>query len=128
MKKILVVDDDPELLQYITTTLIRGGMPAVGAHSGDEAIKILRHKSRDFRLLLTDIVMPRITGIDLAAMVADTDPGMPIVFMTGYKTDHLEQFGESLDGRDVLGKPFTPSELLAIVKVALKNFEKVKTV
>jgi len=127
MRKVLVVDDDPELLQYITTTLVRGGIPAVGAHSGDEAISILQHKKREIRLVLTDVVMPRMTGIDLAAIVVESDPNLPVVFMTGYKSDHLEQFGRSLDGREILGKPFTPAELLAVVKVALKTSERVRS-
>ena len=63
MKKVLVVDDDPELLQYTTTTLNRGGVPAIGAHSGAEALIILASK-RGIRLLLTDIVMPRTTGLE----------------------------------------------------------------
>ncbi len=127
MRKVLVVDDDPELLQYITTTLTRGGVPAIGAHSGEEAVFLLLQKKRDIRLVLTDVVMPRTSGIELAAQMAESDPALPVVFMTGYKTDHLEQFGPALDGREILGKPFTPTELLAAVKAALKTAERVKS-
>lgn len=126
MKKVLVVDDDPELLQYITTTLTRGGVPAIGANSGMEALKIVRQRKPEIRLLLTDIVMPQATGIELASAVAELDQRLPVIFMTGYKTDHLEQFGEALEGQAVLGKPFTPSELLAIVHATLLLSEKVK--
>lgn len=126
MKKVLVVDDDPELLQYITNTLTRGGVPAVGANSGVEALTIFQQRKRDIRLLLTDIVMPQTTGMELARAIEKLDAKLPVVFMTGYKTDHLEQFGHALEGHAVLGKPFTPAELLAIVKDALAKIEKAK--
>ncbi len=126
MKKVLVVDDDPELLQYIATTLTRGGVPAIGVNSGREALVLFQQKKREIRLLLTDIVMPQTTGIELAAAVAKLDPKLPVIFMTGYKTDHVEQYGHALEGRAVLGKPFTPKELLTIVKEALILSEKAK--
>ncbi len=126
MKKVLVVDDDPELLQYIANTLTRGGVPAIGANSGSEALAIFQQKKREIRLVLTDIVMPQTTGMELAAAIAKLDPKLPVIFMTGYKTDHLEQYSHALEGRAVLGKPFTPKELLTIVKEALIFIEKAK--
>jgi CheY-like chemotaxis protein len=126
VKKVLVVDDDPELLQYTTTTLNRGGIPSVGALSGAEALCILSRK-HSVRLLLTDIVMPRTTGLELAAEVKALDSELPIVFMTGYLSDHMEQFGDALEGRQILGKPFTPAELLMVVRNALGLVEKAKS-
>jgi len=126
VRKVLVVDDDPELLQYIANTLTRGGVPAIGANSGIEALSIFQQRKREIRLLLTDIVMPQTTGMELAAAIATLDPKLPVIFMTGYKTDHLEQFGQALEGHAVLGKPFTPAELLSIVKDALSKIEKAK--
>jgi len=126
VKKVLIVDDDPELLQYIATTLTRGGVPAIGANSGSEALAIFQQRKCEIRLVLTDIVMPQTTGMELAAAIAKLDPKFPVIFMTGYKTDHLEQYGQALEGRAVLGKPFTPKELLTIVKEALISIEKAK--
>lgn len=119
MKFVLVVDDDPEVLQYTATTLTRGGVKAIGAHSGEEAMRIFRSRQREIRLLLTDIVMPHTTGIQLAEAIAALDPKLEIIFMTGYMTDHLEQFGSALKGHPILGKPFTPKELLQVVGKSL---------
>lgn len=124
MKKVLVVDDDPDLLQYTIMTLKRGGVAAIGANSGAEALIVLARNKRDVRLLLSDIVMPRMTGLELAAEVTAIGPKLPIVFMTGYMTDHMEQFGDALQGNPVLGKPFTPDELLTVVRKALGLAEK----
>ena len=55
------------------------------------------------------------------------DAELPIVFMTGYLSDHLEQFGDALQGRKILGKPFTPAELLKTVKDALGLIEKAQS-
>jgi len=127
VKKVLVVDDDPDLLQYTIMTLNRGGVAAIGAHSGAEAMIVLSRNKLDVRLLLSDIVMPRMTGLELAAEVTAMGPQLPIVFMTGYMTDHMEQFGDALRGHPVLGKPFTPAELLAVVRKALGLAEKAKS-
>ena len=121
MSAVLVVDDDPDLLQFIAMTLTRGGVKAIAAQSGEEAIRIFRRKHGQIQLLLTDIVMPQTTGIQLAASIAALDPKLRVMFMTGYKTDHLEQFGPALHGHEILGKPFTPAELLHAVNRALKT-------
>ena len=120
MSAVLVVDDDPELLQFIAMTLMRGGVQAIPAQSGEEALRIFRRRRKDIRLLLTDIVMPQTTGIELSAAILALESDLRVVFMTGYKTDHLEQFGAALDGQTILGKPFTPAELLQVVKKAMK--------
>lgn len=119
MNAVLVVDDDPDVLQFISTTLTRGGVKAIAAHSGEDAIRIFRRRHSEIRLLLTDIAMPQITGIQLSAAIAALDPKLRVVFMTGYKTDHVEQFGPALQGHEILGKPFTPAELLQVVGKAL---------
>ncbi|MDQ6676033.1 MAG: response regulator [Acidobacteriota bacterium] len=119
MKTVLVVDDDPEVLQYTAMTLNRGGIHAIGASSGEEALRTYGKRKREIKLVLTDIIMPQSTGIELALAILAYDPKIPIVYMTGYKTDHKEQFGPALEGHELLGKPFTPEELLSVVRRAL---------
>ncbi len=119
MKTVLVVDDDPEVLQYTAMTLNRSGIHAIGANSGEEALRTYSRRKREIRLILTDIIMPQSSGIELAVAILTLDPKLPIVFMSGYKRDHLEQFGSALKGHDLLGKPFTPAELLSTVRRAI---------
>ncbi len=119
MSAVLVVDDDPVLLRFIEMTLTRSGVKAIAAQSAEEAIRIFRQRHKEIRLLLTDIVMPHATGIELSEAVAALNPKTKIVFMTGYMTDHLEQFGPALHGHEILGKPFTPAELLGLVNKVL---------
>ena len=120
MKAVLVVDDDPELLRFIAMTLTRGGVKAIEAQSGPEALRIFHKRHKEIKLLLTDVVMPHTTGIELSSAIAALDPGLRVIFMTGYMRDHRQQFGSALQGHEILAKPFTPAELLKVVGKALE--------
>ena len=128
MKSVLVVDDDPEVLQFTASTLTRGGVKAIRAHSGEEALSIFRERHREIRLLLTDIVMPKISGIELAEAIKAIDPKLKVIFMTGYLHDHLEQFGEAMKSHKILTKPFTPAELLSAVNNGLHGAADLKAI
>ena len=92
MKAVLVVDDDPELLRFIAMTLMRGGVKAIEAQSGQEALRIFRKRHKEIRLLLTDVMMPHTTGIELSTAIAALEPALRVIFMTGYMREHREQF------------------------------------
>jgi DNA-binding NtrC family response regulator len=112
---ILLVDDDPDLLQYIATTLSRYGYDVLPAESPEQALRIHNEHKGEIGLLLTDVVMPGLNGPDLAQAILRRDPDLRILFMSGYNVNHLARFGDILTGYEVLGKPFTPAELLQAV-------------
>src|ERR1700680_4804526 len=105
---ILLVDDDPDLLRFIAATLGRYGFNVLPAESPQQALRIHSKRQNEIGLLLTDVIMPQMNGPELAQALHQKDPGLKILFMSGYKADHLERFGEILRGFEVLSKPFTP--------------------
>ncbi len=121
MDAVLVVDDDPDVLKFIAMALNCNGIKTIPARSSNEALWTYQRRRGEIRLLLTDIVMPEVSGVDLSREMAKLNPELQIVFMTGYKTDHQDHFGEALEGREILGKPFTPAELLHVVNKSLKR-------
>jgi CheY-like chemotaxis protein len=118
---ILVVDDEPSVRGVAKRFLERSGYQALEADSGEEALRVLRHQPCAIALLLTDIIMPGLSGTELAAEARKIQPTLPVVFMSGY----CSTFVESLDGYHCVQKPFKPQELVNLVAEALTV--KVKT-
>lgn len=99
--RILVVDDDPYLLDLLIETLTSIGYDAVGATNGNEALVEL--KKSVFGLVITDIKMPEINGLELARIIKNDYPRLPVILITGvFSADILE--GSKADG--LLTKPF----------------------
>jgi len=112
---ILVVDDDPDVLMYIVATLRRHGHTVFGAQSGREAMSVLIQQKHLIGVVLTDVVMPSLNGPELAERLVAVNPNLTIIYMSGYKEEHLARFGRLLNNCSVLSKPFTPQELLGAI-------------
>ena len=110
MARILLAEDDDSLRAFLTTSLSRAGHDVAGYGDGDSAWEALEHSS--FDLLLTDIVMPGLDGIELARRGAELDPAMKIVFITGFAGVSLSSGGPTPAGAKVLSKPFHLRELV----------------
>ena len=110
---ILVVDDDCTVRDLVSSILTRTGHRVMAAADAGEALRILETESPD--LLLTDIVMPGMSGLTLAARAHHDRPNLRVMFMSGY----ANQYEEELSGSVCLGKPFTASRLLAAVEDVL---------
>ena len=113
---ILVVEDDPRVSRSTVAALEELGYRPTPCASGQEALDILARDS-DIELVLTDVMMPEMTGTQLAAQVARLYPRMGILFVTGY----VGEAGDAGDlaGRDLLRKPFTVDALASAVDAAL---------
>jgi signal transduction histidine kinase/ActR/RegA family two-component response regulator len=121
--RILVVEDDPRVSRSTVTALAELGHHTVAVASGREALAALEGGGA-FDLVVTDVVMPEMTGIELAREVSGLYPDLPILFVTGY----VGEAGtlEELAGADLLRKPFTVGQLAASVENALprrKSYE-----
>ncbi len=116
---ILVVDDDRAVRELVASILTRAGYEVVAAPDAAHALELLESRSPD--LLLTDIVMPEMSGLALGARAHHQWPGLRVMFMSGYAS----QYEEELSGSVCLRKPFTPSQLLVAVEdvLALKRSE-----
>ena len=113
--RVLVVDDDDDVRLVAATMIEELGYDVVSAATGEAALKLLA--SDDFALLLTDVAMPGMNGVDLAASVRAAHPDLPIVFATGYAD--LQTFGAGLAEERLLKKPYRISEIAALISEAL---------
>lgn len=110
---ILVVDDEQNIRNLVRVILAeRGGYRVTEAASGDEALRVLQERLLEPQLLLTDIVMPGMSGLALAARAHHLRPSLPVIFMTGF----ADEFQAELSGSVCLRKPFKAPELLTAIR------------
>ncbi|MBU6406398.1 MAG: response regulator [Alphaproteobacteria bacterium] len=114
MARILLAEDDDSLRAFLTTNLSRAGHEVDSFGDGELAWEALQSSSYD--LLLTDIVMPILDGIELARRAAEVDPGMKIVFITGFAAVALSQHSAAPKDAKVLSKPFHLKDLVTEVE------------
>jgi CheY-like chemotaxis protein len=118
--RILVVEDEPLVQNVIRRILSRDNHEVVVSANGAEALGLLEGGDQRFDLLVTDVVMPRMTGPALVQAMAEKGITLPVVYVTGYAEDHLVRHGVS-SASTVLEKPFTADALLDAVRAALPN-------
>jgi two-component system cell cycle sensor histidine kinase/response regulator CckA len=113
---VLVVDDEPAMVDLAKITLEAGGYEVLTAFNGRQALELCVNQKDRVDLLLTDMNMPRMNGAELACSLVELLPGLPVVFMTGDHTatpklEMLVRHGPFSDCR-IIRKPFTPAQLL----------------
>ena len=118
-ERILVVDDSPDTLDILQQNLASRGHKVSVAHDAAEALEILAGET--FDLVLTDMKMPGMSGIDLTRVVRERYPDMEVMMITGYAT--VESAVEALKtgAEEYLAKPFTDEELFAAVDRVLRK-------
>ncbi|HEY7612683.1 MAG TPA: response regulator [Gemmatimonadales bacterium] len=118
---VLVVDDDRGVLRLTARMLRLDGYMVLEAGSGAEALRLLETEP-EIRLVLTDVVMPGMHGLDLATKVLQRERGPRVILMTG----HAAQLSAQLDQRDpslpLLLKPFTSQQLIKTVRRVLEQY------
>lgn len=114
MARILLAEDDESLRRFLATSLARAGHEVIAHGDGDSAWEALEHGSYD--LLLTDIVMPGLDGIELARRGAEADPGMKVVFITGFAAVALSPNSRAPRDATVLSKPFHLKDLVVEIE------------
>lgn len=113
MAQILLVEDDESLRRFLAQALVRAGHEVVDCGDGGEAYE--RFLAEHFDLLLTDIVMPGMDGIDLAKRAAKIAPDLKIIFITGFAAVALHPEVGAPKAAKVLSKPFHLREIVAEV-------------
>ncbi|MDX6503544.1 MAG: two-component system, cell cycle sensor histidine kinase and response regulator CckA [Gaiellaceae bacterium] len=116
---VLVVEDEEIIRTLVARTLREQGYQVLEARYGSEALELWEGHRDEIGLLLTDIVMPGISGVELARRVAEDRPELRILLMSGFAEPAAGEQVPAPTGAGFLEKPFTPSELLRRVREAL---------
>jgi two-component system, cell cycle sensor histidine kinase and response regulator CckA len=116
---ILLVEDDPQLRELSTSVLSHCGYRVLTASTPEEGIAICESNHRDIRLLVTDVVMPRMNGRQLAERIQKVSPRIRVLYISGYTDNAIVHYGVLDSGLWFLAKPFTLSALVAKVREVL---------
>lgn len=115
---VFVVEDEPQIRKLIVRVLQREGFTAHSADDPELALSLIVERADTIDLVLTDVLMPKMTGPMLVRELRTQIPELPVLFMSGYVGDSDDQELAIPDAR-LLRKPFTPSELIATVREVL---------
>ncbi|MDQ6666194.1 MAG: response regulator [Acidobacteriota bacterium] len=118
---ILVVDDEPEVRKLVSAMLTRSGYKLVMSDSGDNALKIFKKYDPPIDLLLTDVVAPGMSGPMLADQLTEIQPGLRVLFMSGYDQSQVVRKYVVDRGFALLAKPFTMEQLESKVAEVLRG-------
>lgn len=110
MGTILLAEDDDSMRRFLAKALERAGYDVVSYGNGAEAFEGLKEKP--VTLLLTDIVMPEMDGIELAKRGAELNPNMKIMFITGFAAVALQQYSDTQQDARILSKPIHLKDLV----------------
>lgn len=119
MAKILVCDDDKDIVEAIDIYLTQEGYEVLKAYDGDEAIKVLKRNEVD--LLIMDVMMPRLDGIRATLKIRE-NMSLPIIILSAKSEDADKILGLNIGADDYMTKPFNPLELVARVKSQLRRY------
>lgn len=118
-KKILVIDDDESMRTLLVDTLEVFEYQVSTAVDGRQALDILDHAS--FDLVICDLMMPRLNGLEFLDEVKEHTPGLPVIIVTGYGTAHTEEEIMRLGAKGYLSKPFTIEQIRTLVEQILSD-------
>ena len=120
--RILIIDDDQETLEALQKYFEKKGYEVVAANNGLDGLKHLETRSGMFDLLITDIVMPNISGVGVVSIAKKKFPDLPVIAITGWG-EHPEALASEAHADAVLRKPFQLSVLEKKIKalVMLKS-------
>lgn len=119
MAKILVCDDDKDIVEAIDIYLTQEGYEVLKAYDGDEAIKVLKRNEVD--LLIMDVMMPRLDGIRATLKIRE-NMSLLIIILSAKSEDADKILGLNIGADDYITKPFNPLELVARVKSQLRRY------
>jgi len=119
-KETILLVEDAASLRTVTAAFLRGGgYHVLEAGGGTEAIAVLEKHKEPIHMLLTDVVMPGMSGVELAHQLQSRPPGLKVLFISGYTDDALVHHGVLEAGIFILSKPFSRDALLSKVRTVL---------
>ena len=116
---ILLVEDDESVRSFVRSVLKSRGYKLLEAGGSDEAVRLIEKHFGPIHLLLTDVIMPRMSGPELAARLASLHPEARVLYMSGYTENAIVHQGVLEPGTHSLQKPFVPETLIQKIRVVL---------
>ena len=116
--RLLIIDDNKEILTALTDFLSKKKYDVVSASDGLDALKLLETEQQGFDLIITDLVMPNISGVGLISIIKKKFPDLPVIAITGWG-EHPEALATEAQANRVLEKPFDLSELDTVIRELL---------
>jgi two-component system cell cycle sensor histidine kinase/response regulator CckA len=114
---VLVIDDEPFILEYVRKVLHQAGYATFLAENADQALARFEERKGEIDLVLTDIVMPdSIDGLELATRIHQIEPTVPVLFITGAIPQDDPYMLSLMNGGFLLRKPFFPDQLIRFVE------------
>jgi CheY-like chemotaxis protein len=114
---ILVAEDDEQVLSITSRILNLANYRVISARDGEQVLEIYKQKAQEIRMVILDVVMPKLNGRQTYDSLKRSAPDLPIIFATGYSYHHLQD--QIIEQEQILRKPFTPRELLSKVQNSL---------
>jgi len=113
---VLVVEDEAAVRQLVRRSLEAVGLTVLEAENGQQALEVVSRRRELPKLVLTDVVMPGLNGRELSERLATAQPGLPVLFMSGYTDDDVLVRSLLPEAAPFIQKPFGPDELVAKVR------------
>ena len=120
-ESILVVEDDPQVLEIVSSVLSDHGHRVLTASDPEQALALVRDHLGELDLVLTDVMLPGMDGRRLAESLVSMRPNLAVLYMSGHSRDILARQGPLERGIELLPKPFQPQELLEKVRAVLDS-------
>ncbi|MBX6370194.1 MAG: response regulator [Rhodospirillales bacterium] len=119
MARILIAEDDDSMRRFLARALARAGYEVDAVGNGDAALELVRR--HDFDLLLADVVMPGIDGVELARRAAELLPEIRVMFITGFAAVAMNRVDQTRREARILAKPFHLRQLVDEIGKALRS-------
>ena len=117
-KKVLIIDDDPSIRETLSYFLLSQGFHAESVEDGDTALKTLQQSP--FDLLIVDVDMPRMNGIDLLKCLKEKNINTPSIIITGLISDMIHKEANKLKVLEVMEKPLSLYDILGCIQKGLR--------
>jgi two-component system cell cycle sensor histidine kinase/response regulator CckA len=118
---VLVVEDEAAVRQLVRRSLEAVGLTVVEAENGHQALEVVSGRREPPKLVLTDVIMPGLNGRELSERLATSQPGLPVLFMSGYTGEDVQARSLLPQEAAFIQKPFAPEELVAKVRTMLER-------
>jgi DNA-binding NtrC family response regulator len=116
--RLLIIDDNKEILTALIDFLSKKKYDVVSASDGLDGLKLIETEQQGFDLVITDLVMPNISGVGLISIIKKKFPDLPVIAITGWG-EHPEALATEAQANRVLEKPFDLSELDTVIRELL---------